>query len=148
LLEANTAGIIHAVADTTQIGTITQGRVLAALVQSGRVVCIPFGEQPDYDLIVEDGGTFKKVQCKTGRLKGGAVHFNLYTMAQATLERRHERRPYGDKVDFYGVFCPGNGKVYLVPQEVLSTNLGVLRVNEPQNGQTKNIRWARDFEVG
>lgn len=128
-------------ADTTRIGTITQGRVLAALVQSGRVVCIPFGEQPDYDLIVEDGQAFKKIQCKTGRLKGGSVHFNLYTMAQG------KRRTYGDRIDFYGVFCPQTDVVYLVPQELLPANVGVLRVAPTENGQLRNVRWAKDFEV-
>lgn len=37
---------------------------------------------------------------------------------------------------------------YLVPLSALtSPNLGFLRVDPACNGQSRNIRWARDFEL-
>ncbi len=47
----------------------------------------------------------------------------------------------------YGVYGPDNLKTYLVPQEEVSSALGVWRVEPPANNQTKNIRWAQDFEI-
>jgi len=46
------------------------------------------------------------------------------------------------------VYCPQNQIVYLVPIErVPCITLGTLRVEPPRNGQTHNIRWARDYEL-
>ncbi len=48
----------------------------------------------------------------------------------------------------FGVYCPQNQIVYLVPIErVPCITLGTLRVEPPRNGQTHNIRWARDYEL-
>ena len=40
-------------ANTTQIGTTTEGVILAALLKAGKTVLIPFGSQQDYDLVME-----------------------------------------------------------------------------------------------
>lgn len=96
---------------------------------------------------MEQGGCFYRIQCKTGRLKRGSVQFNLYTMGQEKGTRKHTRRCYQDRVDLYGVYCPEVEKIYLVPREVVGTNLGVLRITPPANNQVKNIRWAKDYEI-
>jgi hypothetical protein len=134
-------------ANTTQIGTATEGIVLAAILKAGKTVLLPFGDQQDYDLVMEDSGCFHRIQCKTGRLRQGSVQFNLYTMAQEAGTKRHIRRHYGEKVDMYGVYCPETEKTYLVPRTEVGTALGVLRVVPPANNQVKNIRWAKDYEI-
>ena len=123
--------------------------VLAALLKTGRTVLVPFGSLQHYDLVMEDGGCFFRVQRKTGRLRQGAVRFNLYTMAQEHGSRRHICQRYDDRVDFYGVYCPETGKVYLVPSAAVCTSkaLGVLRVSPPANNQAKGIRWASEYEL-
>lgn len=134
-------------ANTTQVGTTTEGMVLAAILKSGKTVLLPFGNQQDYDLVMEDGGCFYRIQCKTGRLRQGSVQFNLYTMAQEAGTGRHVRRHYGDKIDMYGVYCPEIEKTYLVPRSEVGVAVGILRVNPPGNNQSKNIRWAKDYEI-
>ena len=136
-------------ANTTQIGTVTEGMVLAAILKTGRTVLVPFGSQQDYDLVMEEGGCFFRVQCKTGRLRQGSIHFNLYTMAQRSGDKQHTRQCYGDRVDFYGVYCPDTEKTYLVPHGAVCTSkaLGMLRVNPPANNQVKRIRWASNYEL-
>ena len=48
----------------------------------------------------------------------------------------------------FGVFCPQLKRAYLVPIEAVpSPFLGHLRVAPTLNGQTRNIRWARDYEL-
>jgi len=49
--------------------------VMLALQRAGYVVLMPFGENTRYDLVIEKGTSFARVQCKTGRLRGGAVMF-------------------------------------------------------------------------
>ncbi len=131
--------------NTTQIGIITEGVILAALLKMGKTVLIPFGAQQDYDLVTEDNGCFSRIQCKTGRLRQGSIYFNLYTMAQGS--REHIRRCYGDRVDFYGVYCPDNDKSYLVPNVGLAKSACALRVDPTANNQSKNIRWAANYEL-
>ena len=132
-------------ANTTQVGTTTEGIVLAAILKAGKTVLLPFGNQQDYDLVMEDGGCFYRIQCKTGRLRKGSIQFNLYTMAQQEGTGKHIRRHYGDSVDMYGVYCPETETTYLVPSNQVGTALGVLRITPPANNQVKNIRWAKDY---
>ena len=49
--------------------------VMLALQRAGYVVLLPFGENTRYDLVIENGTSFARVQCKTGRLRSGAVRF-------------------------------------------------------------------------
>jgi hypothetical protein len=49
--------------------------VMLALSAAGYAVYLPFGENTRCDLIIDDGATLARVQCKTGRLRNGAVTF-------------------------------------------------------------------------
>lgn len=131
---------------TTTRGNTTEGVILAALMRAGHVVLVPFGLQADYDIVFEEEGQFHKVQCKTGRLKSGSIIFNLSTV-KAKKEGGYENRPYGDRVDYFGVYCPETGKCYLVPASEVGNREGSLRVDPPRNGQVKGIRWAKDYEM-
>jgi hypothetical protein len=128
----------------TSKGKTTEAIILATLVRLGRSVLIPWGEER-YDLAVDDAGRLVRIQCKTGVLRNGCVVFKT-CLTDA-------RRPLGDggyagPVDAFAVFCPQLNRAYLVPLAAIpSPNFGYLRVAEPLNGQTRNIRWARDFEL-
>ena len=55
---------------------------------------------------------------------------------------------YEGVIDYYGVYCPDNGKVYLIPIAVVNTSSAFyLRIDPPKNNQQKRIRWAKDYEV-
>jgi hypothetical protein len=126
--------------DTASVGTLTEGRVLAALLTKGYVVAIPFGVAK-YDLIV-DMGDLKKVQCKTGRLIEGSIAFNAYSQNGTTKVRNN----YIGLVDYFGVWCPAlPDDVYLVPIEPSMRNEVRLRI-EPTN-KVQGIRWAKDFKI-
>ena len=46
-----------------------------ALRPAGFDILLPFGENTRYDLVTDDGSRLRRVQCKTGRLRDGAVRF-------------------------------------------------------------------------
>ena len=124
----------------SQIGNITEARILAELASRGMNVLVPFGQGLPYDLVVEKDGKFQRVQCKTGALRNGVVVFNTSS---------DDHGSYEGLVDVFAVFCPQNGKVYWVPIAAAGTQTGMyLRVDPPKNGQVKNIRYAREFELG
>jgi hypothetical protein len=56
-------------------GDRTTLAVMIALREEGYAISIPFGENIRYDLLIDDGNTIGRVQCKTGRLRAGAVLF-------------------------------------------------------------------------
>lgn len=131
--------------DTNAVGAQTEGRVLAGLIRAGYTVAVPFGVAR-YDLVVEMDDGFKRVQCKTGRLRDGAVRFNAASLGSNRRPGQTTRVPYHGHADLFGVFCPDTDAVYLVP--VGSNGVEVaLRAAPPRNSQVKGVRWARDFEL-
>jgi hypothetical protein len=86
-----------------------------------------------------------RIPCKTGHIRDGCVCFKT-SITDA-------RRPLGDggyagQVDAFAVYCPQIERVFLVPIEAVRTTMGArLRLEPAKNGQTWNVRWARDFEL-
>jgi hypothetical protein len=128
--------------DTSSIGNRTEGIVLAALVEAGYHPLLPFGGGHPYDIALDDGGKLMRVQCKTGRLLKGAVNFPTAIMC-----RDNNYRSYRGDVDYFGVYCPGTKKVYLVPIGDVPDRTANLRVESTRNGQAKGIRWAKDYVI-
>ena len=130
--------------DTNAVAALTEGRVLAALVTTGLTVAIPFGVAR-YDLVVDLGEAgLKRVQCKTGRLRRGAIVYNV-----TSVHRRDgawARRAYQGEADYFGIYCPDTDKVYLVPVGS-SAGRGSLRVEATLNGRKAGICWAEEYQV-
>jgi hypothetical protein len=132
-----------------RVGAVSQAKVLAALVAAGKSILLPFGENTRYDLLIEESGRFVRVQCKTGRLgPRGAIKFpTASTYGHHTRRQGCERRGYRGEADLFGVYCPENDRVYLVPVDSVPNTQGCLRITAPANGQRRQIRWAEEFEL-
>ena len=120
---------------------------MLALQTIGYAVLVPFGENTRYDLAIDDGASLPRVQCKTGRLRGGAICFST-TSISAHHKRPVSKRSYHGEVDHFAVYCPETGGVYLIPlDDVPTRNEAALRVEAPRNGQRRRIRPALDYLV-
>ena len=128
--------------DTKSIGDRSEAVVLAALVQRGYHVLIPFGENHRYDLVVDDGSKFFRIQVKTGRLRKGVIWFNCYS--SHTHRKGTTCRRYLGDIEYFGVYCSHVESVYLVPVGDVPLR-GCLRIDHPKNGQFKKMRWAGDY---
>lgn len=130
---------------TTQVrGAVAEAQVLAALVQAGKQVLVPWGAQR-YDLVIDEGDRFRRIQVKCGWLKNGAICFNTASLA---YHIGGGARSYAGEIDLFAVYCPQTGKVYLVPIEDVPTGRQAsLRVAPTGNGQLRGIRWAKDYEL-
>lgn len=106
---------------------------------------LPWGTNQRYDLVIDFGDRFARVQCKTGRLRRGSVEFN--TNSVRVNSRRAFRRPYDGEVEYFAVYCPDNEGVYVMPIEEIARGKGHLRVVPAANNQAKRIRWASDYEL-
>ena len=130
--------------NTKQIGDISQIKVMTRFLQKEHSVSVPFGDNQRYDLIFDDG-KLHTVQCKTGRIKDNAITFPT---ASTYAHRGGKRKNYLNEVDFFGVYCPDNDMVYLIPIEAVKEcgAAATLRLVPTKNNQTKGIRYAKDFE--
>jgi len=125
------------------VGHRSEAAILAQLVRRGYRILLPFGVNQRYDLVLDCDGQFLKVQCKTGRLRDGAVRFSAQSVQSNTGGTRVKH--YLGEVDLFAVYCPDNDRVYVIPaDEVPSTGM-YLRVEPPRNKQRKHVRWAEDY---
>jgi hypothetical protein len=135
--------------NTSKIGLITLVQVRWALVMLGKQVLEPSGDFKRYDLVIEEeDGSFKRVQCKTGRIVRGAIYFpTSSTVARSRSGKKTVRTAYRGQVELFGVFCPDNGKVYLVPADEVPMTSARLRLDPPRNQQKTRIQWAQPYEI-
>jgi len=122
--------------------------IMLALREAGYDLLVPFGENTRYDLAIDDGVRLARVQCKTGRLRNGAVLFNACSSYAHHPNPRVVKRDYQGQIDYFAVFCPETRQSYLVPiADVTTRYLAVLRVDPPRNNQRVGIRFAADYEI-
>lgn len=103
---------------------------------------MPFGDNQRYDMILDEDGKLLRCQCKTGRILRGAVSFKVCSNNWWS----GTRRAYHGQVDLFLVYCPPNQKFYRVPVNLCGNNEMTLRIDPSKNGQTKNVKFAKDFE--
>jgi hypothetical protein len=131
------------------IGDPTTLAVMLALREAGYALLLPFGENTRYDLVIDDVKQLRRVQCKTGRLRNGAIQFAACSSYAHHPNPKITRRSYLGEIDYFGVHCPETGGVYLVPIEdaALRTQCS-LRVLPSKNNQTRGIRLASVYQIG
>lgn len=129
--------------NSTLVGNRTEGFVLAALLSAGHSVLTPFGGGLRYDLAIDTGDGIKRIQCKTARMRDGALFFKTASWQRDTKEKT----TYQGSADLFGVYCPSNSKCYLVPVSDVGVNEASLRLSESKNNQKKGVRWAKDYEI-
>jgi len=166
--------------DTSQQGLISHTAVLNRLVQLGFEVMLPWADHLGYDLayfVVEEHHSFGffvhqeahlvRIQVKTGRIAkdGTCFEFNTVSVTTNTKGSIHRKRGYVGKAEYFGVYVPDNGKVYMVavneaPQSGSMTlrfkNAGVIRSNGRQSWRVSyeeavaggvKYNWAEDYEI-
>src|SRR2546421_2004475 len=126
---------------TREKGNLTEAKILAALVAAGYSVSVPFGEGHKYDFIIDDSVNLRRVQCKTGRVKKGALLFNSYSQSGNGATKQG----YHGLADLFAVLNPESGAVYLVPVESFGTTGIALRLIPTLNGQVQKVNWAVDY---
>jgi hypothetical protein len=134
----------------SHVGFASFLRVACALREVGWLLWAPLGDFGRADLIIEDtDGRLFRVQCKTGRLRQGAMVFPTATVIPRCRSGSKTRRiPYRGQAEFFGVYCPDNDKCYLIPVNDLPIGEVHLRVDPPRNGQRTRLRWAQQYEIG
>jgi len=134
--------------DNKRKGNRSEGALAAAFLRKGYTVLFPFGECERYDMVIDRGRGFERVQIKTGRRvkNRSCVAFNACS-SLAHHGNGCGRRDYRGQIELFGVFCEETGITYVVPVEQVGRRQGSLRLAPSRNGQHKKIMWAKDFEI-
>ncbi len=122
-------------------GNRSEARILAALVDAGYHAFIPFGSGYKYDLVIDDGQTLQRVQCKTGRVKNGALIFCAYSMSG----NGGVKKDYRGLADLFAVLNPEDSRVYLIPVNEVGITDVSLRLIPTLNNQKQKVRWAEPY---
>jgi hypothetical protein len=131
------------------IGDRSTLAVMLALGAAGYAVSVPFGENTRYDLVVDDGDRLARAQCKTGRLRHGAIRFATCSSYGHHRNPQTARRSYSGQIDYFAVYCPETSGVYLVPIEDVAVRVqAALRVSPTLNSQRQGVRLASPYFIG
>ncbi|WP_435180275.1 group I intron-associated PD-(D/E)XK endonuclease [Halorussus sp. AFM4] len=130
-------------ANTKEKGDETEAKVIHELMSQGYSVSIPFGDNDKYDLIVDDGETLYRIQCKTGwKNKQETLRFN--THSQTTREGEYHENTYHGEVDAFIVRYPPNESLYWIDIEDVTEQKMELRFEAEI--EHPSINWAEDYE--
>jgi len=128
--------------NSKDIGNITEAKIISKFLESGYTVAPVFGDNARYDLIIDINDELFRVQCKTGRIREGRMSFNTSSVSPFTNKQNN----YIGQIDFFAVYCPDNGKYYLVPPNMFGISKGYLRITKPLRKNPRTI-WAQDHEI-
>jgi hypothetical protein len=128
--------------DTIRRGNAAEAAVLNALVRADVHVLVPFGEGLPYDLAIDTGDQFIKIQVKCGRVRNDCVEFNT-----CATDHGSGRRSYVGLADVFGVWVPELDRVYVIAVGDCPRYRGYLRLVPTRNSQSKGVRYAGDYAV-
>ncbi|WP_135827754.1 group I intron-associated PD-(D/E)XK endonuclease [Halorussus halobius] len=134
---------MSATVNSKDTGDESEVAILQALISAGYSVSIPFGDNDKYDLVVDDGESFQRVQCKTGWLEDECVRFK--TCSKTTANGEVVRVDYEDEIEAFAVRCKDTGKVYWVPEEEAGQKNTYLRVVDPKIDHP-SVNLATEYE--
>lgn len=134
------------------VGERSEAIIMGKLSESGYTVLKPMSDNLRYDLLIEDDeGKFWRIQCKTGWLKNDGDYIEFATCSSYYHTRAgrtsHGKKNYQGQIDYFAVYSPDTKKVYLVPIGHVKSTAAMLRLMPTKNGQVKNVRWAKDYEL-
>jgi PD-(D/E)XK nuclease superfamily protein len=137
------------VASTKKKGDLAELRVACDLVAKGYRVAIPFGEDSDYDLVVDREGNLERVQVKYASSATGVIQVRCGSHSLTNGKVKRTKRYTAGSIDWLAVYDPEGGRCYYVPAHLLGPNGRTyfsLRVAPTRNCQRTGIHYAHDYE--
>jgi hypothetical protein len=129
-----------------QKGDLAELMVAADLRRRGYKIALPYGEDWDYDLIIERQGNLERVQVKYCASKGTIVPVKCYSHSLTNGRVKATKRYTAETVDWIAVWDATSGRTYYVPSAVFDGYSQLtLRVTPALNNQSRKIRHAADF---
>lgn len=129
--------------NTKDKGDATEAKVIHELITRGFSVSVPFGDNDKYDLIVDNGHSLLRVQCKTGWREDECVRFK--TASKTTVDGEVRRTDYTGEIEAFAVRCKDTERLYWVPEEDAGQKNTYLRVTDPKIDHP-SVNLAEEYE--
>lgn len=124
-------------------GDETEARAIHELISNGYGVSVPFGDNDKYDLVVDDGTSLYRVQCKTAwQNKEEKIRFN--THSQTTKDGEYHEQTYHGKIDAFFVRHPKTETMYWIGVDDATDQKMDLRFEAEIDHPS--INWAEEYE--
>ena len=130
---------------TTHLGDIAELLAAGELARRGYIVARPLTNGAPYDLLVDVGGSIKKVQVKKA---GKPIHGAMRVALCASKSHRGRKSVlYHGKVDcVIAVDCDKNAFYAFTGDDLKGPQI-YIRVEESKNKQTARVRLASDYTI-
>lgn len=126
-------------------GQLGEAKALYEFQKYNIPVCIPWGDNERYDLIAEFDGKFNRIQVKVSNDEtNGSV--TCYCRSSTNHTTNKKLTTYDNEIDYFVFVNLTHDLIALVPFEVTKGKQSIcLRVTPPANGQTKNVKFFKDY---
>src|SRR4051795_3359845 len=109
-----------------QKGDTAELAVALDLRRRGYRVCFPYGEDCDYDLVVDRGDSLDRVQVKYAESDGSAVHIRCRSHSLTNGKVRETKRYTAEMIDWIATYDVTTSTCYYVPASVLGSGRSLL----------------------
>jgi Holliday junction resolvase-like predicted endonuclease len=134
-------------ASTKTKGDLAELMVAADLRRKGYKVAIPFGEDWDYDLIIERDGNLERVQVKYAESDGVVLTVRCWSSSLTNGKVRHIKRYTAAMIEWLAVYDRFTDRCCYIPAAELGEGRSImhLRLSPTLNGQRAGINFADDY---
>ena len=130
-----------------QKGDVAELAVALDLRRRGHRVAFPYGEDCDYDLIVDREGRLERVQVKYAASDGAVLEIRYRSHSLTGGRVRATKLYTAASIDWLAAYDATTGRCYYVPATLLGEgrSLLTLRLAPARNHQVRGTRRAEDF---
>ena len=134
-------------ASLKQKGDLAELAVAHDLVRRGFRVAFPYGEDCNYDLIVDRGDSLERIQVKYHRSDGAVIVVRCRTHSLTNGKVRVVKHYTSAIIDWLAVYDRTTSRCYYVPASELGDGRSImhLRLTPARSGRRKGIHVATDY---
>lgn len=127
-------------------GLTTEIICMQKFIELGYIVSIPYGNNSRYDLLVDNGKTIWKVQCKAASLNDNGSYTVATCNKSLTTKIRKIKHYTKEEIDF--IVSIIEDKLVVIPVEYIkNSNSKSFRTKLPKYGTKSNCNLIEDFTV-
>jgi hypothetical protein len=128
-------------------GDTAELMIAADLARRGYRLAFPYGEDCDYDLVVDRGNRLERVQVKYTRSDGEVVVVRCRSQSLTNGKVRQTKRYTAATIEWIAVYDATTELCFYIPASELGTGMNMihLRLVPARNGQQRRTRPAERY---
>lgn len=121
--------------------------IAADLLRRGYKIALPYGEDWDYDLILQRGDALERVQVKHARSDGSVIPVRCRSFSLTNGKVRETKKYTAATIDWLAVYDATTQDCFYVPASELGDGRSILslRLVPTLSGRREGIRWAVEY---